>query len=118
MEGLVAGDAVTVPFPFTDFGSQKVRPALILAVLDRGDVLLCQITSQPLTHKNAIPLYESDFFAGGLPKQSFLLPHRLVTASSSIVRRVAGQLTERKLTEIRQAVCAVVRGELGNAQPR
>jgi hypothetical protein len=79
--------------------------------LDRGDVLLCQITSQPLTHKNAIPLYESDFFAGGLPKQSFLLPHRLVTASSSIVRRVAGQLTE-----ICQAVCAVVRGELGNAR--
>lgn len=36
MEGLVAGDAVTVPFPFTDFSSQKVRPALILAVLDRG----------------------------------------------------------------------------------
>jgi len=57
MEGLAAGDAVTVPFPFTDFSSQKVRPALILAVLDRGGVLLCQITSQPLTHKNAIPLY-------------------------------------------------------------
>jgi mRNA interferase MazF len=116
MEGLVAGDAVTMPFPFTDFSSQKVRPALILAVLDRGDVLLCQITSQPLTHKNATPLYESDFFAGGLPKQSFLLPHRLVTASSTIVRRVAGHIADMKLTEIRQAVCAVVRGELGNAQ--
>ena len=61
MEGLVAGDVVTVPFPFTDFSSQKVRPALVLAVLDRGDVLLCQITSQPLTHKNAIPIHESDF---------------------------------------------------------
>lgn len=115
MEGLVAGDVVTVPFPFTDFSSQKVRPALVLAVLDRGDVLLCQITSQPLTHKNAIPIHESDFFAGGLPKQSFLLPHRLVTASSNIVRRVAGHITETKLTEIRQAVCAVVRGGLGNA---
>ncbi len=28
MEGIVAGDAATVPFPFTDFNSQKVRPAL------------------------------------------------------------------------------------------
>jgi hypothetical protein len=54
---------------------------------------------------------EKPTVCGGLPKQSFLLPHRLVTASSTIVRLVAGQLTE-----IRQAVCAVVRGELGNAQ--
>jgi mRNA interferase MazF len=50
VEGLVAGDAVTVPFPFTDFSSQKVRPALILTVLDRGDVLLCQITSRVTLH--------------------------------------------------------------------
>ena len=76
-----------------------------------ADVLLCQITSQPLMHQNAIPIGESDFFAGGLPKQSFLLPHRLVTASCRIVRRVAGKITARKLTEIRQSVSAVVRGE-------
>jgi mRNA interferase MazF len=111
MEGLVAGDVVTVPFPFTDFTSQKVRPALVLAVLNRGDVLLCQITSQPQTHKNAIPLRELDFFAGGLPKQSFVLSHRLVTANSRIVRRVAGHITKSKLAEIRRSVCTVVRGE-------
>ena len=47
MEGLVAADVVTVPFPFTDFSSQKVRPALVLAVLDCGDVLLRQIPASP-----------------------------------------------------------------------
>jgi mRNA interferase MazF len=110
MEGLVAGDVVTVPFPFTDLTSQKVRPALVLASLDRGDLLICQITSKPLTHKSAIPFDASDFSSGGLSRQSFLLPHRLVTASNRIARRVAGKITDLKLNEIRQAVCEVVNG--------
>jgi mRNA interferase MazF len=54
MEGLVAGDVVVVPFPFTDLTSQKVRPALVAASLDRGDVLLCQITSKPYSHRHVI----------------------------------------------------------------
>ena len=58
MEGLVAGDVVVVPFPFTDLTSQKVRPALVLASLDRGDVLLCQITSKPFTHSRVFPFHK------------------------------------------------------------
>ena len=110
MEGLVAGDVVAVPFPFTDLSSQKIRPALVLAALDRGDLLLCQITSRPLTHKAAIPLAPSDFSSGMLPRQSFLLPHRLVTAHCSIVRRLSGKITDQKLGEIRSAVCKIVHG--------
>jgi mRNA interferase MazF len=112
MEGLVAGDVVVVPFPFTDLTSQKVRPALVLASLDRRDVLLCQITSKPYTHRHVIRVDQADFFAGGLPRQSYFLPQRLVTASSGIVRRRAGKITERKLLDIRHAVCQVVRGEI------
>ena len=112
MEGLVAGDVVVVPFPFTDLTSQKVRPALVLAALDRGDLLLWQITSTPFTHKNFIHVDQADFFVGGLPRQSYFLPQRIVTASSGIVRRRAGKITERKLSDIRHAVCQVVRGEV------
>ncbi|MCX6963214.1 MAG: type II toxin-antitoxin system PemK/MazF family toxin [Verrucomicrobia bacterium] len=112
MEGLVAGDVVVVPFPFTDLTSQKVRPALVLASLDRGDVLLCQITSKPFTHRHLIRVDEADFCEGALPRQSYLLPQRLVTASKGIVRRRAGKITERKLSDIRHAVCQVVRGEI------
>jgi hypothetical protein len=35
-----------------------------------------------------------------------------VTASKGIVRRRAGKITERKLSDIRHAVCQVVRGEI------
>jgi mRNA interferase MazF len=112
MEGLVAGDVVVVPFPFTDLTTQKVRPALVLATLDRGDVLLCQVTSKPNTHRHAIRVEQPDFSEGGLPRQSSILPQRLVTASSGIVRRRAGKISEGKLSEIRHAVCQVVRGEI------
>ncbi len=46
MARFVGGDVVVVPFPFTDLSSAKVRPALALAAFSRGDLILCQITSQ------------------------------------------------------------------------
>jgi mRNA interferase MazF len=49
----VSGEVVVLPYPFTDLSSSKVRPALVLASLDRGDVILCQITSQAGSHAEA-----------------------------------------------------------------
>ena len=46
MARFISGEVVVVPFPFTDLASSKVRPAVVLASLSRGDVILCQITSQ------------------------------------------------------------------------
>jgi mRNA interferase MazF len=50
MARFVSGEVVVLPYPFTDLSSSKVRPALVLAVLTRGDVILCQITSQAGSH--------------------------------------------------------------------
>jgi len=75
-----------------------------------GDVLLFQITSKPSTHGAALPLVEADFFEGGLPMESFVLPQRWVTASSAVIRRLAGKISAQKLGEIRVAACEVVQG--------
>ena len=40
------GDVVVLNFPFSDLSQTKRRPALILAVLQGDDLILCQITSQ------------------------------------------------------------------------
>ena len=114
MARFISGEVVVLPFPFTDFSSTKVRPALVLASLARGDVMLCQITSQAGTHAAGVPIAPSDFeLGGGLPLASFALPHRIVTAHESCVLRRAGRLKAVKLEAIRESVCAVVRGHGG-----
>ena len=47
MEPPSARAVVLVRFPFSDLSGSKLRPALVLAATGRGDVLLCQITSNP-----------------------------------------------------------------------
>lgn len=108
MAQFVSGDVVVLPFPFTDLQSSKVRPALVLAVLSRGDVVLCQITSQAAGHPKAIALVTSDFEFGQLPLASFALPHRLVTAHNSCISRKAGRLLPTKLDAVRKAVCSTI----------
>jgi mRNA interferase MazF len=110
MARFVNGDVVVVPFPFTDLSSSKVRPALVLAAVTRGDLILCQITSQAAGHPEAVPLLATDFQpGGGLARASFALPHRVVTANESCVRRAVGRLKPEKLNQIRERVCVIIR---------
>jgi mRNA interferase MazF len=110
MARFVSGEIVVVPFPFTDLSSAKVRPALVLASLSRGDLILCQITSQTAGHPEAVPILGPDFEAGGaLQRTSFALPHRVVTANEVCVRRAVAKLKLAKLQEIRERVCATIR---------
>lgn len=39
------GSVLLVPFPFSDLSRAKLRPAVVLADSDRGDWILCQVTS-------------------------------------------------------------------------
>jgi mRNA interferase MazF len=109
MARFVSGEVVVVPFPFSDLASVKVRPALVLVALTRGDLILCQITSQSAGHPDAVAILSTDFNTGGLRRHSFALPHRVVTANEVCVHRSVGRLKPDKLNEIRERVCAIIR---------
>ena len=59
-----AGAVVLVPFPFSDLSQAKLRPAVVLAGVGRGDWILCQITSNPYGDARAILLTDVSFAVG------------------------------------------------------
>jgi mRNA interferase MazF len=44
----VKGDVVVVPFPFSNLSQSKRRPALVIALLEGNDAILCQIISKTI----------------------------------------------------------------------
>lgn len=85
MGRFVKGDVVVIPFPFSDLSASKRRPALVLVDLPGDDVILCQITSQAVSHPYAIPLTVGDFASGGLSRGSNVRADRLFTADAHLV---------------------------------
>ncbi len=110
MEGLVRGDIVVVEFPFTDLSQKKRRPALVLAVVSRHDAIICQITSQPFGHPYVLAIDKGDYIKGlgALPRASFVLPHRVVTASAALFERVVGRLKPEKMDELARNIFEIL----------
>lgn len=100
MAGFVKADVVIVPFPFSDLTQAKRRPALVVAVLQGNDLILCQITSRLVTDQYAISLEVDDFSVGSLRQSSNIRPNRLFTADRQIILSKAGQIKPEKLNEV------------------
>ena len=78
-----AGSVVLVPFPFSDLSQSKRRPAVVLASAERGDWILCQVTSKSYGDARAVELTDADFKQGSLRLVSFARPAKLFTAHES-----------------------------------
>jgi mRNA interferase MazF len=106
MGKFAVGQAVSSAFPFSDLSTRKLRPAIIVAVGDFDDIILCQITSKAYSSSKPIKLTTSDFMEGKLPLDSYVRPDKLFTADQSIVHKAYGTVSSSKLqqilTEIRQ----------------
>lgn len=104
MGKFAVGSVVLVTFPFSNLKGQKVRPALVLANVEFGNLILCQITSKPYTSKITICIKSKDFAQGNLPVISYVRPDKLFTADTTVVKDVAGQLTPTIKNKVLQSV--------------
>jgi hypothetical protein len=104
-----AGSVVLVPFPFSNLSRSKLRPAVVLAEVGRGDRLLCQITSNPYGDTSAVPLDEPAFARGSLRVVSYARPGKLFTASDDLVVAEVGALTPAAFDRIVNAVVTLIR---------
>lgn len=108
MEPLAAGTVVLVPFPFSDLSQAKLRPAVVLADAGRGDLILCQVTSNPYADSSAIELEADSFADGTLQRISYARPGKLFTAHESLIRGRVGSLKASARGRIAKSVIALV----------
>ena len=112
MEPPSARAVVLVRFPFSDLSGSKLRPALVLAATGRGDVLLCQITSNPYGDRLAVELAVPDFAGGSLQRVSFARPGKLFTAHESLLQGQVARLTSESHARVVERVIALLRHDL------
>ena len=101
---------VLVDFPFSDLSDSKLRPAIVLAEAGRGDLILCQITSNAFADATAIEITNTDFTLGSLRRASFVRPNKLFTGHESLVNRRVGTLKEETLQKIVESVTDILNG--------
>ena len=109
MERFVKGDVVVVPFPFSDLTRAKRRPAMVIAELEGNDLILCQITSQPIRDRYAVSIDENDFETGTLRRRSNVRPNRIFTADRHIILYRVGHLKPEKMDQIIDRIVDILR---------
>jgi mRNA interferase MazF len=102
---MTKGKVVLVPFPFDDLSATKVRPAVCLTepIGPHRHVILAFITSRIpaalLDTDLVLDAGHAHFASTGLGVSSTLQLHRLMTATTSLIRREMGELSPETQTE-------------------
>ena len=99
---------VLVPFPFDDLSASKVRPGVCLTdpIGVHRHVVLAFITSQVPTRLLETDLVldaaQPDFPSTGLHVSSTLQLHRLMTVTTTLIRRELGTLSPRMQLQVNE----------------
>lgn len=99
-------DLVLVSFPFTDFTTDKRRPAIIVSPDEfntGNDVIVAFVTSQLKTPAR-LGDYQINFWKeAGLPKPS-MVRMKFATIDKSIIVKTLGHLKDEDQTEIEKTI--------------
>lgn len=102
------GDVVVAPFPYSDFSQVKIRPTLVIAVLSGYDLILCEITSQPVRNQYVIPVSNADFDTGSLNQDSNIRPEKITIIERRLVRYKVGSLKQEKTEEVVRKIVDII----------
>ena len=105
---LEPGLVVVIRFPYSDLTASKARPAVVLAPADNAEWVMCQVTSNPYTDSEAIPLTQKSFVTGGLSSAGYARPSKLFTASESIVTARVGSLRPESHRAVVEAIVSLL----------
>jgi mRNA interferase MazF len=112
---MTRGKIVLVPFPFDDLSATKVRPAVCLTdpIGPNYHVILAFITSRIPTDLEdtdlVLDISQSDFASTGLRVTSALRLHRLMTVTTSLIRRELGTLSPIMQVELARKLRSLFR---------
>lgn len=107
MATFAIGTVVLVPFPFSDLSQSVKRPAVVLAQVKYGDIILCQITSNPYADHLAIELTDPNFRKGTLQRISYVRPSKLFTANEQLIIKEIGILQQSHVDLILARVISI-----------
>ncbi|MFA4975400.1 MAG: type II toxin-antitoxin system PemK/MazF family toxin [Candidatus Paceibacterota bacterium] len=100
------GHIVLTPFPFTDLSGEKVRPALILGVQNKGDdITVCFISSlvSDKIHNFDILIDSEDksFKKTGLKSKSIIKVTKIATLDKAVILGQIGELDAKNMKKVR-----------------
>ena len=107
METLTVGSIVLIPFPFSNLMQAKLRPAVVLAGINNGDWIFCQITSNPHADTSAIKITDKSFIKGSLYRDSYARPGKIFTGNIDLITKNIGILNFETFSNIIQSITSI-----------
>ena len=107
---MIKGTIILVPFPFDDFSSVKVRPALCLTseVGKYEHIIIALITSKIpddlIDSHLVIKMNTDDWVGTGLTVDSVIRLHKMVTVPKSLIKRRLGTINSRLKSELENKI--------------
>lgn len=103
------GNIVLVPFPFDDFSSVKLRPAVCLTgqIGKYNHLVVAFISSRLPEEKTTSDIIIEPTDKNGLKTASVLQLHKIATIPSSLIKRELGHLTKPQIETVNSKLSAL-----------